>query len=160
MIVTVVRPQSALNFKRPLTLGKEPTNTMRFLKTPVLAIAVSTAVLFGAVSLTSASLGQKKKSGAKPGAASAAQIASGKKVFDAHGCAACHVVGGRGGKTGPELSHIGANKKNTAARLTEVIRDPKKALNTVKMPAYPPDGTNGINDTDLKALVTYMRSLK
>lgn len=134
-------------------LGKEPVTPMRLQRIPGLAIPLSAAVLLGAAAITSAAPGQKKK----PAPASAALAAAGKKVYEANGCAACHVVAGRGGKTGPDLSHIAANKKNTAARLGAVIRDPKKALNTEKMPAYPADK---IKDADLKALVAYLGSLK
>lgn len=123
---------------------------MRSVKTPGLAILLSTAVLFGAGSLTSAAFAQKKGGKMAGGGASAA---AGKKVYDSNGCSACHVVAGKGGKVGPDLSHAG--KKGTAASLTAVIR--KGAKGKVAMPAYGPDK---IKDSDLKSLVAYLQSLK
>lgn len=34
--------------------------------------------------------------------------AKGKQVYDASGCAACHMIAGQGGDTGPELTNVGA----------------------------------------------------
>ncbi len=129
-------------------------------KTPFIAIALSCLVLLGAASITEATPGQKGKKKPAAGASSAptkAQIDAGKKIYDANGCGACHMVGDKGGKLGPELSHIGSDKKWPAARLVAVVRDPKKTLKTEKMPAY---GADKINEKELKSLVTYLGSLK
>lgn len=125
-------------------------------KTSVLAAGLSSLVLLGAVSLVTSAQGQKGKKPAA-GASSKADAVAGKKVFDATGCAACHIIGAKGGKTGPALTRLGADKKWTAAKLTTVIRDPKKATPNAKMPAYGPDK---INDKELKNLVGYLQSLK
>jgi len=130
-------------------------------KTPIVAIVLSSLVLFGAVSVTTAAPDQKgkKTKPAKPaaGAPTKEMIAAGKKIYDANGCGACHMVGDKGGKLGPDLTHIGADKKWSAAKLTAVIRDPKKELKTEKMPAYPADK---ISDKEIKTLVAYLGSLK
>ena len=128
-------------------------------KTQIFAIGLSTLVLLAAANITGAAPNQKsKKASAKALAApTKAQIEAGRKIYDAGGCGACHLVGDKGGKTGPELTHIGADKKWSAARLAQVVRDPKKVLQTAKMPAY---GTDKISDKDLKTLVAYVGSLK
>lgn len=118
----------------------------------LLAAGLTAAVLLGAMSSTA--LGQKGK---KPAPSAKGDAAAGSKVYMANGCTACHAIGAKGGKTGPALTKIGADKKWTAAKLTTVIRDPKKITPAAKMPAYGPDK---INDKDLKNLIAYLQSLK
>ncbi len=51
----------------------------------------------------------------------------GKEYYEAKGgCAACHIVSGRGGTMGPELSDIGARR--SAAYLREALIDPGAAV--------------------------------
>jgi len=50
----------------------------------------------------------------------------GKGYYEAKGCAACHIVSGRGGITGPDLSDIGAQR--SAAYLREALIDPGAAV--------------------------------
>jgi mono/diheme cytochrome c family protein len=134
---------------------------MRSSTSSILAAGLSAVVLLGAVSMTAAAPGQKGKKPAKPAkgahAAAAGNAAAGSKVYMANGCSACHAIGDKGGKTGPALTKIGADKKWTAAKLTTAVRDPKKLDHDAKMPAYGPDK---INDKELKNLVAYLQSLK
>jgi cytochrome c oxidase cbb3-type subunit III len=67
----------------------------------------------------------------RPGARSSAAIhgdaAKGEKIFGgAAGCAICHMVKGRGGLLGPDLSRVGASR--STAYLIESIREPDKEL--------------------------------
>jgi mono/diheme cytochrome c family protein len=126
---------------------------MRANSSSILAAGLSALVLLGAVSMTAAAPGQKGKKAAP----AAGNAAAGSKVYMANGCSACHAIGDKGGKTGPALTKIGADKKWTAAKLTTAVRDPKKLDPKAKMPAYGPDK---INDKDLKNLVAYLQSLK
>ena len=49
--------------------------------------------------------------------------ARGRQIYDSKGgCAACHIIGGRGGSFGPALSEIGARR--SAAHLREALIDP------------------------------------
>ena len=123
-------------------------------KSAVFALALSGVILFGAMTLTAAAP-QKKKPTKPNGGSSAALIAQGKKVYAANNCAACHVIGDKGGKTGPALTHIGKEKK--ADWLTTQIRDPKKNKPTGLMPPF---GEDKINAKSLKVLVAYLGSLK
>jgi putative heme-binding domain-containing protein len=51
----------------------------------------------------------------------------GKKIFTgAAGCSTCHMVNGRGGLLGPDLSRVGASR--SLAYLIESIREPDKEL--------------------------------
>jgi putative heme-binding domain-containing protein len=46
----------------------------------------------------------------------------GRELYRAKGCAACHIVSGEGGASGPELTEIGARR--SAAYLREALIDP------------------------------------
>ena len=121
-----------------------------------LALALSTAVQFTSTAITGASAQKKKPAPKKPVPANIkGLIAEGKTVYMQNGCAACHAIGGTGGKTGPDLSKFGASHKEADAIL--YVRDPKKKNPNGVMPAYGPDK---INDKKLKALVAYLLSLK
>src|SRR5687767_3898309 len=121
------------------------------------ALALSSAVLFTAACVTGAEA-QKKKVPPKPKpkpANTKALIEEGKKVYLKNACATCHVIGDKGGKIGPDLSHVGKDEK--PADLVIYIREPKKKNPNSLMPAYAP---NQITDKQLKALVAYLASLK
>jgi putative heme-binding domain-containing protein len=63
------------------------------------------------------SLGQMKRE-PLPGDA-----ASGARVYDAAGCAACHTIRGRGGPAGPDLTDVGA--RSSPAYIRRSIVDPQ-----------------------------------
>ena len=44
----------------------------------------------------------------KDSAAITGDPAKGKEVYDATGCASCHMIAGQGGDTGPELTNVGS----------------------------------------------------
>jgi putative heme-binding domain-containing protein len=57
----------------------------------------------------------------------AGDSAQGERIFFGKAaCAQCHMVKGRGGRLGPDLSRVGAAR--SAAYLTESIREPDKSL--------------------------------
>jgi putative heme-binding domain-containing protein len=47
----------------------------------------------------------------------------GAQVYQAHGCAACHTIGGLGGPTGPDLTDVGA--RSSPAFLRQSLLDPQ-----------------------------------
>jgi putative heme-binding domain-containing protein len=53
-------------------------------------------------------------------------VGRGAAVYQAKGCAGCHILGGRGSGVGPELTGIGA--KRNAAYLRESVRRPAASL--------------------------------
>lgn len=128
---------------------------MNFGKSGAVALALASFLLLGTSTLNNAAAQKKPKNPSKPSAASAKLIAEGKKVYGKNGCNACHSIGGIGGKTGPDLSKVGARRKPDW--LTVQIRDPKKNDHDSIMPAYDEEK---INAKDLKALVAYLSSLK
>ena len=50
----------------------------------------------------------------------------GEGIFERKGCPSCHMVKGRGGLLGPDLSHVGAGR--SAAYIVDSIRTPDKDL--------------------------------
>jgi cytochrome c oxidase subunit II len=87
----------------------------------------------------------------------------GYEVFMAAQCIMCHSIGGTpaGSNAGPDLTHfasrstIGAGTiPNTDANLAAWITDPQRSKPGSKMPP------NILTSADIKALITYLRSLK
>jgi len=81
-------------------------------------------------------------------ASSAAASSPGAAQFQYQGCVGCHMVNGKGGTVGMDLTHIGA--KLSRARMSVVITQGEG-----QMPAYPK-----IKPADLNALLEYLQSLK
>jgi len=77
----------------------------------------------------------------------------GKNVYEQYRCDLCHQISGKGGKVGPDLTHVGA--KRDTLWLAEQIRNPKSHKPDAKMPAFPQ-----ISKGDIQALVDYLMSLK
>jgi cbb3-type cytochrome oxidase cytochrome c subunit len=94
----------------------------------------------------------KTTTSAKP---SAAMLTAGAKVYEANGCGACHMINGKGGMTGPDLSNEGGEAKHTAKWLETQIVAPKTNNPDSTMPAY-----DSIKGKDLSSLVAYLGSLK
>src|SRR2546423_1786402 len=91
-----------------------------------IGLALSGIGLLVAASYTQASPDKKKPTKPTPAAAAAAQkalIEGGKKVYLVAGCKACHAIGeDKGGKTGPELTHVAKTCKPDW--LSAQVRDP------------------------------------
>ncbi|MCW3099089.1 MAG: cytochrome b/b6 [Chthonomonadaceae bacterium] len=85
----------------------------------------------------------------------AAMIAAGAKVYEANGCGGCHMINGKGGTNGPDLSATGADPKHTAKWLETQITSPKTNKSDSTMPPY-----DSIKGKDLSNLVAYLSSLK
>ena len=70
----------------------------------------------------------------------------GDLVYQRNACPSCHIVGGKGGKIGPDLSRIGETKT-----LPESYR--QQLVNTHKPPVVLPQ-------QDMDDLIAYLQSLK
>ena len=67
-----------------------------------------------------------KGTSATPRAAVSGDAAAGQRFFEGKGnCAACHMVRGRGGVLGPDLSSVGRDR--SPAQIEQVLRDPGAA---------------------------------
>ncbi len=82
----------------------------------------------------------------------AGNAANGKKLYAAQGCGACHVIRGKGGKTGPDLTKTGT--KRTAAWMVAFLKNPRSKIPKGTMP--PAEGSA----KDLQDLAAYMMTLK
>ncbi|MCS6777417.1 MAG: cytochrome c [Chloroherpetonaceae bacterium] len=137
--------------------------TCRVQRAGAMALATFVLLVSMVVTATVAEPQKKKPAPKKPPAKKdekkdeKALIAAGKKVYMANGCAACHVIAGQGGTSGPELTKIGADpKKRTTAFLKESIHNPKADSPDSSMPSY----EETIKGKDLDALIAYLQSLK
>jgi len=97
----------------------------------------------------------KTESKASP-AAGGADVAAGKKVYDANGCATCHIISGKGGSNGPDLTRTGADATHTAQWFTVQVGNPKAHNPNSSMPPY----AASIKGNDMTALSAYLASLK
>lgn len=77
---------------------------------------------------------------------------SGEQIF-MQKCAMCHVVNGKGGQIGPELTKVFAKMKEKDIR--EKLEQPKKSNPTTSMPSY-----KALPKADMDALMGYLRTLK
>jgi mono/diheme cytochrome c family protein len=101
-----------------------------------------TLLLGGTVVVTSATLAQ----------ADPALIAKGEKVYTDKKCAMCHAINGKGGKSGGDLTDVGA--KRDATWIKQFTKDPRSVMPNAKMPSF-----RG-NEEELDAVAAYMASLK
>jgi len=97
----------------------------------------------------------KKKAPPAPAKPTAAMIAAGAKVYDANVCGGCHMVNGKGGTNGPDLSAVAADAKHTPKWLETKVTNPKASKPDSAMPPY-----DSIKGKDLSNLVAYLGSLK
>ena len=83
-----------------------------------------------------------------------ALIEKGKSLFAQNGCTGCHKVGGQGGAVGPPLDSEGKRRPDLDWQLRH-LKEPAAVVSGSTMPAY-----KQLTDADLKALATYLLSLK
>jgi mono/diheme cytochrome c family protein len=119
----------------------------------ITALGLTMAVVLSANSGGVVAAGKKKAMAKKPAAgAGAAMGAQGKQFVAADGCTGCHKIGGKGGTTGPDLSHVGS--KLTAAEIAAKIKNPKAKNPNSIMPA------SKRPDKQIAAMAAYLASLK
>lgn len=79
-------------------------------------------------------------------------VLAGRILYDKNGCTACHSVHGKGGRIGPDLTHVGSTRN--ADWLMRHFRDPQAVTPGSIMPKA------ALTDAELKELTDYMLSLK
>jgi len=82
----------------------------------------------------------------------ASDLEAGKAFFAKKRCGMCHIIEGKGGKIGTDLSHVGS--KRDSAWLRDFMENPKKVIPGAKM--MPVRGS----DAELAALTSYLLSHK
>lgn len=81
-------------------------------------------------------------------------VAAGKALVIKTKCSMCHVVEGKGGKTGKPMDTFA---EKTEEQLTAAIVDPKTAIAPdTKMPSY----KTKLTADEIKSVVAYIKSLK
>lgn len=78
----------------------------------------------------------------------------GVALYQKNGCTACHMIGGVGGTSGPDLSGVGSRRPDVDWHIGHLKNPSAKAPNSA-MPAYA-----GIPEEELRGLAEYMVSLK
>lgn len=76
----------------------------------------------------------------------------GEQVYADKKCAMCHSIKGKGGKSGGDLTDVGA--KRDVAWLKQFTKNPKSVMPNAKMPSF-----RG-SEEELDAVAAYMASLK
>ena len=83
----------------------------------------------------------------------AAQAANkGEQIFKEK-CTMCHVVKGKGGSIGPELTKVGSSMKEKGIK--EQLENPKKLNPSSSMPSF-----KTLPKADMEALLGYLNTLK
>jgi cbb3-type cytochrome oxidase cytochrome c subunit len=114
------------------------------------AIGVSTSI--GAVRAAAKPSTAKNLAAKKTAGGNSAGIAQGKGFLTTDGCTGCHKLGGKGGTTGPDLSHVGS--RLTAAQIAAKIKNPKAQNPRSIMPA------SKRPDKQIAAEAAYLTSFK
>lgn len=103
----------------------------------------------------------------------ASEVEQGKAVFEKYGCAACHGIGGAGGRKNwnsglgeevPSLMYVKAYYGNSVEGLKDLIRNgrqpvPRASPSRPRPGLYMPPWKERISEEDLNALIAYLFSL-
>lgn len=90
----------------------------------------------------------------------------GEQLYRQKDCQSCHLVEGRGGSLGPELTHIGtvAGSRAEGVSAGEYIRESLVTPGAYVVPGYndvmPRGLVSDLSQADLDALVLYLSSLR
>jgi len=79
-------------------------------------------------------------------------VLAGREIYARSGCSACHSIFGKGGKIGPELTHVASRRPDAAWHLKH-FRDPQAVVPGSIMPKV------DLSDRELHELTDYMLSL-
>jgi len=77
----------------------------------------------------------------------------GEAIYKAHGCSACHMIGGVGGNIGPDLTRVG--DRRSREWIEEQIEDPRLHKPDSIMPSFAK-----LPEKDREALVDYLSGLR
>jgi mono/diheme cytochrome c family protein len=120
----------------------------------ILLVISCSAPKEGVMSMADPSLnsGSDPKPGGDPSVSQAA-VRRGQELFDSVGCMGCHMVNGKGGSVGPDLSdEVGRGRPRQW--LTTQIRNPNENDPQTIMPAF-----NNLSNEKINDLVDYLMTL-
>jgi cbb3-type cytochrome oxidase cytochrome c subunit len=80
-------------------------------------------------------------------------VLAGREIYARSGCSACHSIHGKGGKIGPDLTHVGTRRPEAEWHLRH-FRDPQAVVPGSIMPKV------DLTKKELRDLTDYMLSLK
>ncbi len=121
-----------------------------------LAMGVLVAVLAGSGLLLGAALRQSRPAVApEVGRLLTSTERAGRALYEMAKCGDCHVVAGRGGDRGPELTTVGL--RHSAAWLHSFIEHPAAFHPDTKMPAF---GPPALSHTEVEELARYLSTLR
>lgn len=91
---------------------------------------------------------------------------SGRTVFESKGCINCHVINGKGGNAGPDLSNIGSRK--SLEWIKDFIKNPNDyfspgssaSINGKEYIIMMPSFKNMLSGAELDAVANYLESFK
>ncbi len=81
-------------------------------------------------------------------------VARGKVLFASQGCDGCHAIGGKGGNSGPDLTHEGLAHTDLDWQVAHLVKPTAKVPGST-MPAY-----GNLKPDELKALGEYLLTLR
>jgi len=84
----------------------------------------------------------------------AASVQAGKELFQTNGCVACHIIGGKGGSVGPDLSNEGVRGRTREWIITQIQNSKSHDQRSV-MPSFA-----FLGDAKIGNLADYMLSLQ
>lgn len=121
------------------------------------AVLSLTSVALTACLILTAGCSKKEEAAPAPAEQEAAGfVEAGKAVFVTNNCANCHTIAGQGGRTAPELTHVGSQSDRTPEWIVAHVKNPKTHKPMSRMPPF----EGKISDKDLVALAAYLASLK
>jgi cytochrome c2 len=94
---------------------------------------------------------QRRESKAPSAESLKADIDRGRQLFMAFGCIGCHMVEGKGGTQGPELTDV--FKRKTQDEIFGQIKSPQAVVPGTIMPNM------NLGDEDIRSIVTFLSSL-
>jgi nitric oxide reductase subunit C len=78
----------------------------------------------------------------------------GVAVYQKYECSACHIIGGVGGTSGPDLTHVASRKPDPEWHKQHLI-DPSSVVQDSAMPSY-----SHMSEEELNQIVEYLITLK
>jgi len=80
-------------------------------------------------------------------------VLAGRELFARNGCGACHSINGKGGKIGPDLTHVGSRRPDAEWHVRH-FKDPQSVSPGSLMPKVE------LSEKELRELADYMLSLQ